>query len=626
MKNSSFLEKYYKPWSLIWIFQRSVLLIKQRRLPQVSLNNLVVDYRFTREVRKNLRKYNNKNTAQPELIAPDLPFFDSQKFELKKIVTCEDLSDRELSLLNHYFDRIYVVNLERRADRRLEMIQKLTRLDIRAEFFTAVDGNTKENLDEYQDYLQKPIDPANAHELEIRLKRKVIYSPGSWATLKTYKNLLLEAEKRGYTRILCLQDDAVFATDFENRFRQATELVPVQWKLLYLGASQHSWIPGEDLYYPEAEQKEKGVAGYYHALSTDGAFAIGIHKSSFAFLIKEIEKMNCSFDSGPLRSTSKHFRNECFVLDPNIIIADVRESDIRISRKQNDFAKTVRWTLSDYDFPFKQDLVTVIMPAYNAEKTIELSLRSIMLQSYRELEIIVVNDGSADRTGEIVENLSKEDQRIKLINSKENIGCYPARNLGLRNSSGKFIAFQDADDISLKNRIQRQLVIHCLGKARFSVMRIMRSRLDTLEIDQDDQDNLIRKVLEKRGGNKTLLREYRDQPNIGLPTTMYNRDLFEELGLFWENRFGADAEFVERVLYNKAGVLINLKNKKIHAYMGAQSSIPGLYMRIDAVGVISPEMTDQNLTRKFSAEERDSFEKRWRSRLRGEYEYEYPRF
>jgi glycosyltransferase involved in cell wall biosynthesis len=624
MKKKSFLERYFKPWSLTWILQRFILVIKQRRFPQISLSDLIVDYKFTREVRKNLSKSNQDNNAGSGFSPSDLPFFNYSKFEFPSIFTCKDFHESDLSALNHYFDHIYVINLERRSDRRLEMIQKLTRLHIRAEFFAAEDGITKENLLEYQDYLDKPIDPEYAHELEIKLKRKVIYSPGAWATLKTYNRLLQDADKKGFDRILCLEDDTVFSSYFEKLFTQATRLIPDQWKLIYLGASQHSWIPGEDLYYPGIESKKYGTVNYYNALNTDGAFAIGIHKSCFSFLRNEIARMNCSFDSGPLRITSRQHRDECFVVDPNIIIADVTDSDIGISRKQFEFAKTVRWNLSDYDFPFKKDLVSVIMPAYNAGKTIEMSIRSVMLQSYQELELIVVNDGSTDNTGEIAEKLSKEDHRIILINSKENIGCYPARNLGIRKSKGIFVTFQDADDISLKNRIQRQLIHHCIGNARFSVMRIIRSRLDFSEIDLMDQDNLIRKVLEKRSGNNAILHEYRDQPNIGLVTSMVNRSLFEELGLFWENRFGSDAEFAERILYNKAGIHLARKNQKLNSYLSGHDAIPGIYRRIDTVGVICPEMTDQNLTLKYKSAERDSFEMKWRSRLEGEYEYDYP--
>jgi glycosyltransferase involved in cell wall biosynthesis len=310
-------------------------------------------------------------------------------------------------------------------------------------------------------------------------------------------------------------------------------------------------------------------------------------------------------------------------MDPNLIIADVRESDIRISRKQLDFARTVRWNLDLYDFPFEQDLVSVIIPAYNAEKTIELSLRSIMIQSYRQLEIIVVNDGSSDNTAGIVGRLAKEDKRIKLINLEKNAGCYPARNAAIRQSRGKYITFQDADDISLKDRIRHQLVFHCLGKTKLSLMRILRSRLTFDEIDVEDQGALIIKSLQAR--QNKLVNEYRDQPVLGLVTSMFDRELLIQHGLFWENRFGSDAELVERILFAEAGMRIGQADKKLQMYLSGTREIPGLFYRIDTIGVISPEMTGQNLTKKYGTEERNRFENTWRQQFEGIGDYIYPR-
>ena len=90
-------------------------------------------------------------------------------------------------------------------------------------------------------------------------------------------------------------------------------------------------------------------------------------------------------------------------------------------------------------------LVTVVIPAYNAEKTIEKCLDSIVGQSHKELEIIVVNDGSKDATQNICEIYAKRDSRIKIL-EQENKGASAARNLGIRYTTGKFLAFVDADD------------------------------------------------------------------------------------------------------------------------------------------------------------------------------------
>lgn len=90
-------------------------------------------------------------------------------------------------------------------------------------------------------------------------------------------------------------------------------------------------------------------------------------------------------------------------------------------------------------------MISVIVPAYNAEKTIEKCLESIAMQSYENLEIIVVNDGSKDSTKEIVYNLALKDIRIKLI-SIPNGGVSHARNIGLEHVTGEYITFVDADD------------------------------------------------------------------------------------------------------------------------------------------------------------------------------------
>jgi hypothetical protein len=622
MTKSPFLEKYYTPWSFPWIIQRFILVLKQRRLPQISWHNLKVDYKFTREVRKNLRKLQDGSMASGNQVISGLPYFNYNTFELPGIITCKDYPPGSLSALNGYFDHVYVINLERRPDRRLDMIQKLTRLNIRAEFFAPEDGNDPGIIREYQAYLDRPINEETAHELEKKLKRKVIYSPGSWAYLKTFRNLLGDADKKGYEKILCFDDDVVFVKDFESLFRKLTKSVPVNWKLLYLGASQHSWILGEDMEFPENSENP----GYYHALNTDGSFAVGINRQIFGILREEMAKMNCSFDSGALRMASKKFHGNCLVAFPNLVIADVQESDITISRNQNSFAKTVRWNLSDYAYPHRNDLVSVIMPAYNADKTIEMSLRSVMNQSYRELEIIVVDDGSTDRTAEIASMLAKEDDRIRVITSPQNAGCYPARNLGLRHCKGRFITFHDADDISLKGRLHRQLTYHCLGDSAFSVMRNIRSRLEPGDSMKEDQQSLILKVLQQKANQQSVLSEYRDIPNVGLMTAMFNRELFEELGLYWENRFGSDAEFVERILFRKAGILGGRDYKKVVGYLSSTDSIPGLFRRIDTIGIISPEMTEQNLTRKYKAPEREAFEQKWREKLQGKADYLYPTF
>lgn len=92
-----------------------------------------------------------------------------------------------------------------------------------------------------------------------------------------------------------------------------------------------------------------------------------------------------------------------------------------------------------------QAKISVIMPVYNAESRVGIAIESILNQTYNNFELILVNDGSSDRSGEICKNYAKKDKRIKLIN-QNNLGVSAARNRGIEESTGEYINFIDADD------------------------------------------------------------------------------------------------------------------------------------------------------------------------------------
>ena len=90
-------------------------------------------------------------------------------------------------------------------------------------------------------------------------------------------------------------------------------------------------------------------------------------------------------------------------------------------------------------------IISVIIPVYNVEKYIEKCLDSVITQSYTNLEIILVDDGSTDRSGEICDQYALKDNRVKVIHA-ENAGLGEARNRGIRLSTGEYISFVDSDD------------------------------------------------------------------------------------------------------------------------------------------------------------------------------------
>ena len=105
-----------------------------------------------------------------------------------------------------------------------------------------------------------------------------------------------------------------------------------------------------------------------------------------------------------------------------------------------------------------QPLVSVIMPVYNAEKFIKGALASLVSQTYKNLEIICVNDGSTDHSLDILEKMAASDSRIKIL-SQENGGPAKARNTGLDAAIGKYISFVDSDDFVEKNMYENLVAV-----------------------------------------------------------------------------------------------------------------------------------------------------------------------
>ncbi|MDO4595235.1 MAG: glycosyltransferase [Tissierellia bacterium] len=98
-------------------------------------------------------------------------------------------------------------------------------------------------------------------------------------------------------------------------------------------------------------------------------------------------------------------------------------------------------------------MITVITPVYNKEKFIEKTINSVLNQTYKDFEYLLVNDGSTDKSKEIIEQYDKKDKRISLIN-QENKGASAARNVGIENAKGEYILNIDADDLLYDNALE----------------------------------------------------------------------------------------------------------------------------------------------------------------------------
>lgn len=102
-------------------------------------------------------------------------------------------------------------------------------------------------------------------------------------------------------------------------------------------------------------------------------------------------------------------------------------------------------------------VVSVIMPAYGAEKTIADSIHSVLNQTYTDFELLVIHDCSPDGTRAVAERLARSDSRIRLIDNPRNLGVAASRNRGVAMAQGEWIAFLDSDDLWHPEKLARQL-------------------------------------------------------------------------------------------------------------------------------------------------------------------------
>lgn len=117
----------------------------------------------------------------------------------------------------------------------------------------------------------------------------------------------------------------------------------------------------------------------------------------------------------------------------------------------------------------KDNLISVIVPIYNTEKYLCKCVDSIINQTYTNLEIILVNDGSSDNCGKICDEYAKKDNRIKVIH-KLNGGLSDARNVGIKKAKGKYISFVDSDDYINKNMIDVLFNLQLSNKSDISII------------------------------------------------------------------------------------------------------------------------------------------------------------
>lgn len=197
-------------------------------------------------------------------------------------------------------------------------------------------------------------------------------------------------------------------------------------------------------------------------------------------------------------------------------------------------------------------LVSVIIPCYNASKYVEQAVRSVMEQTYQNLEILVANDCSTDNTLEILEKLALEDSRITVVKNDSNLKIVKTLNKLIGLATGKYIARMDADDISLPERIEKQVeFLECNSEYAMCGTNAFHINEEGIEVGSS-------RLPLSYEDNKFFLAYYSTfyHPTIMLKADIYKQNLYLENFLYAE-----DYELWCRLFFDKNVKAANLEQR-----------------------------------------------------------------
>ena len=216
------------------------------------------------------------------------------------------------------------------------------------------------------------------------------------------------------------------------------------------------------------------------------------------------------------------------------------------------------------------DKISVIVPVYNKEKYIENTLDSILNQTYKNLEIIIINDGSTDESAEICKKKLMIDNRIIMINT-ENQGAGAARNVGLSKATGKYISFIDSDDYIIPQYYEVLIDLIKKNDAEIAECKFSRINIDE-KINQTNKNTI--KVYTKE---EKLLQLYGTDNCLYLNTVimcnkLFKKELFDNTGIIYPTNRLIDDEFIiYKLIYNSEKIVTT--DQIMYGYIQSQDSV-----------------------------------------------------
>jgi teichuronic acid biosynthesis glycosyltransferase TuaG len=228
--------------------------------------------------------------------------------------------------------------------------------------------------------------------------------------------------------------------------------------------------------------------------------------------------------------------------------------------------------------------ISIITPSYNSSRFISQTIESVLNQTYKNWEMIIVDDKSLDNSNTIVEEYIKKDNRIKLIKLNKNIGAAMARNKALEIAQGRYIAFLDSDDIWMPSKLEVQ--IKFMQENNYPISFTSYKIIDENGIDNN---HIIRVV------DSLNLKQYLKNTIIGFSTSMIDRELVKEELKFLNIRIRQDTNLWITIFkngYKAYGLDEVLVKYRVHSNsissnkVKAAKQVWNLYFNIHKFGLI----------------------------------------
>ena len=177
-------------------------------------------------------------------------------------------------------------------------------------------------------------------------------------------------------------------------------------------------------------------------------------------------------------------------------------------------------------------LITVIMPAFNAERSVEMAARSILDQTWKNIELVIIDDASSDGTWEKLQMIAHQDDRVRVLRNSVNVGPYVTKNIGLMIANGDFLTGHDADDWAHPERLYKQMLVFKEHPNAYATIGWMLRSEKTGKFNTFAKESIF--CLDGAARRASI-------------SCMFRKKIFAEMLGYWDNvRFGADSEMIDR--------------------------------------------------------------------------------